>query len=223
MKCDRCQRRTFFEPCLRCVRELPVPSRSGLSSPVDSQSPPDLCRSPAATLFASLSGISLLEPCLREKSVKSKKNVSIDHTRNCIQTYNKNKKIHVRINSTVKVIRTCIFILLSVLEGTQLVPPTCTTNMYHKYRFHENVGTKNESPTPLLNVTTSPTTITLPFNSAVFDNASPCFNFCWDRCTSDRTSTNDRSISKAFSTCVGCWLNLKKDDGKSTLLVLCES
>ena len=38
------------------------------------------------------------------------KRVSIDHTRPCIQTYNKNKKIHVRITSTVKVIRTCIFI-----------------------------------------------------------------------------------------------------------------
>jgi hypothetical protein len=46
------------------------------------------------------------------------KNVSLDHTRNCIQTYNKNKKIHVRINSTVKVIRACIFRMLSVLEVT---------------------------------------------------------------------------------------------------------
>ena len=53
------------------------------------------------------------------------KNVSLDHTRNCIYTYNKNLKIHVRINSTVKVIRARIFIMLSVLEGTQRVPPTC--------------------------------------------------------------------------------------------------
>ena len=46
------------------------------------------------------------------------KNVSLDPTRPCIQTYNQNIKIHVRINSTVKVIRACIFIMLSVLEVT---------------------------------------------------------------------------------------------------------
>ena len=57
---------------------------------------------------------------------KIEKNVSIDHTRHCIQTSNKNFKIYPRINSTFKVIRTCIFIMLSVLEGTQRVPPTCT-------------------------------------------------------------------------------------------------
>ena len=60
------------------------------------------------------------------KISKIEKNVSLDHTRNCISTSNKHKKIHVRINSTVKVIRACIFIMWSVLEGTQRVPPTCT-------------------------------------------------------------------------------------------------
>jgi len=49
------------------------------------------------------------------------KNVSSDHTRPCISTSNKNIKIHVRIYSTVKVIRACIFIMLSVLEVTQRV------------------------------------------------------------------------------------------------------
>ena len=47
------------------------------------------------------------------------KTVSIDHT--------KHKKIPVRINSTFNVIRACMFILLSVREVTQRVPPTCTT------------------------------------------------------------------------------------------------
>ena len=36
------------------------------------------------------------------------------------------KTIHVRIDSTVKVIQACIFILWSVLEVTVPVPPTCT-------------------------------------------------------------------------------------------------
>ena len=54
------------------------------------------------------------------------KSVSSDPTRPCIQTSNKNLKIYPRINSTVNVIRTCIFRMLSVLEGTQRVPPTCT-------------------------------------------------------------------------------------------------
>ena len=58
-------------------------------------------------------------PPPRLKISKIEKNVSIDHTRPCIQTYNKNKKIHVRITSTVKVIRARIFILLAVLKGTQ--------------------------------------------------------------------------------------------------------
>ena len=51
--------------------------------------------------------------------------VSIDQTRHCIQTY---IKIHVRINSTVKVIRASIFTIWSVLEVTQRVDlqPTCT-------------------------------------------------------------------------------------------------
>ena len=44
------------------------------------------------------------------KISKIEKSVSIDHTRHCIQTYNKNKKIYPRITSTVKVIQPCIFI-----------------------------------------------------------------------------------------------------------------
>ena len=52
--------------------------------------------------------------------------VSLDHTRHCIHTYNKNIQIYPRIHSTVNVIRTCLFILLSVLEVAQRVPPTCT-------------------------------------------------------------------------------------------------
>ena len=55
------------------------------------------------------------------KISKIEKNVSSDHTRPCISTSNKNIKIHVRIYSTVKVIRACIFIMLSVLEVTQRV------------------------------------------------------------------------------------------------------
>ena len=58
--------------------------------------------------------------------VKSDKNVSLDRTRPCMDTYNKNIKIHPRIHSTVNVIRTCLFILLSVLKVAQRVPPTCT-------------------------------------------------------------------------------------------------
>ena len=38
------------------------------------------------------------------------KRVSLDHTRNCISTYNKNKKRHVRIHATDNVIRACMFI-----------------------------------------------------------------------------------------------------------------
>jgi hypothetical protein len=45
--------------------------------------------------------------------------VSLDPTRHCIQTYNQNRKIQVRIlNSTDKVIRASLFRLLSVLEVT---------------------------------------------------------------------------------------------------------
>ena len=51
--------------------------------------------------------------------------VSIDPTRPCIYTSNKHTKIHVRIHSTVNVLRACIFIMLSVLKVTQRVPPTC--------------------------------------------------------------------------------------------------
>ena len=54
------------------------------------------------------------------------KSVSIDPTRPCIYTSNQNIKIHVRIHSTVNVIRARIFIMLSVREVTQRVPPTCT-------------------------------------------------------------------------------------------------
>ena len=39
------------------------------------------------------------------ESIKSKKNVSLDPTRPCISTSNKNKKIHVRIHLTVTVVR----------------------------------------------------------------------------------------------------------------------
>ena len=56
------------------------------------------------------------------------KSVSSDPTRPCIQTSNKNLKIYPRIHSTFKVIRTCMFIMLSVLKGTQRVPPTCIIN-----------------------------------------------------------------------------------------------
>ena len=52
--------------------------------------------------------------------------VSLDDTRRCIHTYNKNIQIYPRIHSTVNVIRTCLCILLSVLEVAQRVPPTCT-------------------------------------------------------------------------------------------------
>ena len=62
------------------------------------------------------------------------KKVSIDHTRHCIDTYNKNKQIHVRIHSTVNVIRARIFIMLSVLEVTQRVPPTCIINTSRTHR-----------------------------------------------------------------------------------------
>ena len=58
------------------------------------------------------------------------KTVSIDHT--------KHKKIPVRINSTFNVIRACMFILLSVLEVTQRVPPTCTTKTDFTYVCCDN-------------------------------------------------------------------------------------
>ena len=63
----------------------------------------------------------------------SKKRVSIDHTRHCIHTSNKNKKIHVRIHSTSKVLRAGLFILMAVLEVTQRVPPTCTIKTHFTY------------------------------------------------------------------------------------------
>ena len=71
-------------------------------------------------------GFQCRERCCWSSSSKIEKNVSLDHTRNCISTSNKNKKIYPRINSTVKVIPACIFIMWSVLEGTQRVQWTCT-------------------------------------------------------------------------------------------------
>ena len=50
-----------------------------------------------------------------------KKSVSLDRTRPCIQTSNNHKKIQVRINATVKVIRACLFVMFPVLEVTQRV------------------------------------------------------------------------------------------------------
>ena len=70
-------------------------------------------------------GFQCRERCCWSSSSKIEKNVSLDHTRNCISTSNKNKKIRVRIHSTVKVIRACMFIMWSVLEVAQRVPPTC--------------------------------------------------------------------------------------------------
>jgi hypothetical protein len=64
------------------------------------------------------------------------KNVSLDHTRPCIYTSNKNKKIHPRIHSTVQVIRARIFRMWSVLEVTQRVPPTCIIKTDFTYRDH---------------------------------------------------------------------------------------
>ena len=58
------------------------------------------------------------------KSNEIEKKVSTDPTRHCIDTYNQTIKIHVRITSTVKVIRASMFIMWSVLEVTQRVPPT---------------------------------------------------------------------------------------------------
>ena len=72
-----------------------------------------------------------VEPVCRwspEKPVKSKQSVSLDHTRPCISTYNKHIKRQVRIHATDNVVRACIFIMLSVLEVAQRVPPTCTTS-----------------------------------------------------------------------------------------------
>ena len=65
------------------------------------------------------------------KSSQIEKNVSLAPTRPCISTYNKNRRIHVRIHSTVNVIRACMFIMLSVLEVTQRVPPTCNNYQFH--------------------------------------------------------------------------------------------
>ena len=59
---------------------------------------------------------------------KIEKSVSIDHTRNCIDTYNQNIKIYPRITSTFQVIRACMCIYV-VGTGSYT---TSTTNMYHK-------------------------------------------------------------------------------------------
>jgi hypothetical protein len=53
---------------------------------------------------------------------QSKKELVLINTRPCIDTSNQNKQIHVRIHSTVQVIRARMFILWSVLEVTQRVP-----------------------------------------------------------------------------------------------------
>jgi len=57
------------------------------------------------------------------------KSVSIDPTRPCIQTYNQNIQIQVRITSTVNVIRASIF---QIVVGTGSYT-TSTTNMYHQH------------------------------------------------------------------------------------------
>jgi hypothetical protein len=98
-----------------------------------------------AALYLGCGGHGRARARLTWKSIKLKKNVSLDHTRPCIDTSNKNKKIRVRINSTVNVIRACIFIMLSVLEVTQRVPPTCTIKTDFTYgcivSFRVSVGT----------------------------------------------------------------------------------
>ena len=65
------------------------------------------------------------------KSSQIEKNVSLDPTRHCIDTYNKHRRRHVRIHSTVNVIRARIFLMFPVLEGTQRVPPTCNNYQFH--------------------------------------------------------------------------------------------
>ena len=61
------------------------------------------------------------------------KKVSIDHARPlCISTSNKHKTIHVRLQSTVHVIRACLCIVLSVREVARRVPPTWTRNTYRR-------------------------------------------------------------------------------------------
>jgi hypothetical protein len=57
------------------------------------------------------------------------KSVSLDPTRPCIQTYNQNIQIQVRITSTVNVIRASIF---QIVVGTGSYT-TSTTNMYHQH------------------------------------------------------------------------------------------
>ena len=73
-------------------------------------------------------GHALLSPPANQSH--RKKSVSSDHTRHCNYTSNTQIKIHVRIHSTFKVIRACIFIVLSVLEVTQRVQPTCIIHVY---------------------------------------------------------------------------------------------
>jgi hypothetical protein len=69
-----------------------------------------------------------------------KKSVSVDHTRHCIQTKKiKIKKIHVRVNATVQVIRACTFTVLPVLDVPQRVPPTCTIKTNFTYLIKLNI------------------------------------------------------------------------------------
>jgi hypothetical protein len=68
--------------------------------------------------------------------VKHWKKRAFDRIGNVSQTYKKNMKKIARINSTPHVIQACLCTIRSILQVTQRVPPTCTTNMYHQDRFH---------------------------------------------------------------------------------------
>ena len=80
------------------------------------------------------------------KSIKSNKNVSIDHPRHCRQPSKKKYK-NTRIHSTFKVIQACLFVLLSVLKVPQRVPPTCTTQM-SRTGWTTRKKTKTQTPCP---------------------------------------------------------------------------
>ena len=66
---------------------------------------------------------------------------AFDRSGNVSQTYKKIMKKIARINSTPQVIRACICIIRSILQGTQRAPPTCI----QQYRFH--VPNWRDSPT----------------------------------------------------------------------------
>ena len=85
------------------------------------------CHSDSATLQGMLCHMRSDRVQSVPENQSNRKKVSLDHPRICIQTSHKHQKRQVRITSTVKVIRACLFIMWSVLEGTQRVPPTCTT------------------------------------------------------------------------------------------------